>query len=167
MLIFPPKNFAAAILQHIRILGPDIFVTRTLIYRIKRWPKRDAPKRRGRILSFNIVADWRICTYSHPKLSSQRYSTIFEYWAPIFLPHVDWYNNNSWSKRQALKCRGGILSFNIVVDWRMCIFSHHKILRPRSSVRLQYRTLIFVSLIYNEAITKTRGAETQRGDIVV
>ena len=120
-----------------------IFWPRVDWYIIKRWLRQEALKHSWGLTPFIAVADCCMSIYSYPKLSPTRYSSKFQYWTLIFWSRVDWYIIKRWPKREAIKRRGGELSFNIVADWRMCTFSHPKILRQRSSFRLQYWTLKF------------------------
>ena len=137
--ISPPQY--SSIFQH----RTKIFWTHVDWYIIKRWLRQEALKHSWGLTPFIAVADCCMSIYSYPKLSPTRYSSKFQYWTLIFWSRVDWYIIKRWPKREAIKRRGGELSFNIVADWRMCIFSHPKILRQRSSFRLQYWSLIFES----------------------
>ena len=140
--IFLSKTFADAILLQISILDLD-FWPHVDWYIIKRWLRQEALKHSWGLTPFIAVADCCMSIYSYPKLSPTRYSSKFQYWTLIFWSCVDWYIIKRWPKREAIKRRGGELSINIVADWRMCTFSHPKILRQRSSFRLQYWTLKF------------------------
>ena len=139
-------------------------------YSIKRWPKREMLKCWWGLWPNNIVASWRMGTYSHPIILSLRFSFRLQYYALIFWSHVHWFIIKRWLKREALKRRGEILSFNIVVDWRMCLYSHPKLFAAAILQHIQILDPdIFVTrtLIYYQAMAKTRRSKTQREDIVI
>jgi len=112
-------------------------------YNIQWWPKRGMLKRIWGMSSFITVADCYMCTYSHPKISLQHSSSIFQYFTLIFLQHVDWYNIQRWPKRGMLKRIWGLSPFITVADCYMCRYSLPKISLQQYSSIFQYFTLIF------------------------